>query len=251
MAKTPRPAKSTTRPSGKAEGTPDPDEMDPAQQALFREVEEDLRAEQLQKLWKRFGPYIIGAAVLVVGIVAGFQGWTAWQASVRADEAQRYFNAVGPDAAGDAHDAGLQSLAQEGSTGYAALARLTRANGLADAGETALAINAYDAIAADGTVPGPVRTFAGVMAAMLAMDIEDEATVRGRLAPLADDDSPWRFLARELIGLMDMRAGNTAAARDVFSDLTGEREAPPGVRSRATEYLTMLGGAGPAGAGED
>jgi hypothetical protein len=73
--------------------------------------------------------------------------------------------------------------------------------------------------------------------------------VRGRLTPLAADDSAWRFLARELIGVLDMNAGRTDAARDTFAALADEREAPPGVRSRVSEYLTMLGGAGGAGAG--
>ncbi|WP_170294882.1 tetratricopeptide repeat protein [Roseospira navarrensis] len=243
MAKTPRRPEKETRKGGTApdagQGGDDRGTVDPAEEALFREVDEDLRAEQMQKLWKQYGGYIVGAAVMVVAIVAGFQGWTAWQASVRADEAERYFNAVsGPGVGGPA----LEALAENGETGYAPLARLQRANQLADEGDTAGAIAAYDALASDGGEPTPLRHLASLLAALHAMEVEDPTSVRGRLSPLTADDSPWRFLARELMATLDMKEGRTAEARETFAALVDERDAPPGVRSRATEFLAMLGG---------
>ncbi|KAA5607315.1 tetratricopeptide repeat protein [Roseospira marina] len=243
MAKTPKRAEKAASLSKKAKDAPEPQDLDPAQEALFREVEEDLRAEQMQKLWKQYGSYVIGAAVLIVAIVAGFQGWSTWQASVRADEAGRYFTAIdatGSDATVD--DDALIALGKEGQTGYAEMARIRHANDLAAAGDTAGAIVAYDALSSDGGAPKPVRDLAAMLAALNAMDLEDPATVRGRLTPLAADDGAWRFMARELIATLDMRAGNADAARDMFTALTEERDAPPGVRTRASEYLSMLGG---------
>ena len=43
------------------------------QENLFKEIDEDLRQERFAKLWKKYGPYIISAAValvLVAGLVA-------------------------------------------------------------------------------------------------------------------------------------------------------------------------------------
>ena len=37
---------------------------------FIREVNEELRSEQLQNAWKRFRPFIIGIAVLIVGVGA-------------------------------------------------------------------------------------------------------------------------------------------------------------------------------------
>jgi len=224
--------------------TPPPDELDPAQEALFREVEEDLRADQMRKLWQRYGGYVIGTAVLIVAVVAGFQGWTAWQASVRADEAQRYFTAV---QAGVPVDDALLALAREGQTGYAALAALQRANSLAEAGKTAEAIAAYDAVSSDGRLPGAIREAAAMVAALYAMDVESETSLRGRLTPLTEDGGAWRFMALELLALLDLRSGNTDAARQAFTELSQAREAPAGVRARASERLVMMGAASQAG----
>ena len=42
---------------------------------VFKEVDEDLRREQLKSIWDRFGAYIIGAAVLIVVATAGYRLW--------------------------------------------------------------------------------------------------------------------------------------------------------------------------------
>ena len=38
---------------------------------LFREIEEELRQERFEKLWRSYGRYVIGAAVAVVVAVGG------------------------------------------------------------------------------------------------------------------------------------------------------------------------------------
>ena len=43
---------------------------------IFREVEEDVRRERAEKIWKRYGAYIIAAGVLVF---VGIGGWQLWQ----------------------------------------------------------------------------------------------------------------------------------------------------------------------------
>jgi len=232
------------KPSRSGAKAPDPsdhEELDPAQAALYREIDEDLRAERLKALWNRFGGYIIGTAVLVVAVVAGVQGWTAWQSSVRAEEARRYHEAVGLE--GTIRDrAALVSLAAEGGTGYAALAELEAARALAQAGDVAGAMAAYDALSSDGGQPTPVRHLATVLAALHALDVEDPRSVRGRVSGLTGDDSAWRFMAQEIMGLSAVLAGDTAEARDTFARLGNSPDAPPGVRRRAADMLSLLGG---------
>jgi len=218
--------------------------MDAAQQALFREVEEDLRAEQMQRLWKRFGGYIITAAAAVVAIVAGFEGWTAWQASVRTGEAERYFTADGLRDQADPGSAARQlgDLSDEGRTGYAALAALRRAEILAAGGKTAEAITVYDALSANGGAPQASRDLAAMLAALHALDVEDTVSVRGRLRPLTVEGNPWRPLAQEMLALLDMNTGDVAAARATYQDLVNDPDVPNGVRRRAADMLTALGG---------
>ena len=57
---------------------------------IFREVDEELKQERYEKLWREYRWYIIGAAVAVVAAVAGWQAWNAYQTNQRHAEGQRF-----------------------------------------------------------------------------------------------------------------------------------------------------------------
>ena len=42
---------------------------------LFNEVDEELRREQLKRLWDRYSLYIIALAILIVAGVGGWRGY--------------------------------------------------------------------------------------------------------------------------------------------------------------------------------
>ena len=46
---------------------------------IFDEINEDLKRDQMQELWSRYGKYVIIAVSLVVIGVGTRQGYTAWQ----------------------------------------------------------------------------------------------------------------------------------------------------------------------------
>ena len=45
---------------------------------IFGEVDEEVRREQLKKLWERYGNYAIAAAFVVVLAVAAWRGYDWW-----------------------------------------------------------------------------------------------------------------------------------------------------------------------------
>src|SRR5262249_11957429 len=57
---------------------------------LLRELGEEMRREQLQKLWEQYGTYILGVAALVVAVVGGFKAWEARQKSVAEASGAQY-----------------------------------------------------------------------------------------------------------------------------------------------------------------
>lgn len=217
---------------------------DPQQEALFREVDEDLREEQLHRLWKQYGGYLIAAAVLIVVVVAGSQGWKAWQSSQRLDEARAYESAVQAVAGGNA-DQGVTQLAElaaSGSTGHAALARLREAAVLLEQGKSEQALAAYRALAEDGAADAALRDTARVLYALHGLDSLDPGTVQSMVAPLDVPEGAFRFSAREVKALLALRQGQEDAAREAFAGLAADAQAPRGVRSRAQDMLNLLGG---------
>jgi hypothetical protein len=216
---------------------------------IFDEVDEELRAENAQKLLKRYGGVIVAAALVVVGAAAGWQGWQYWQSKQEAAAATTFVAAAtaadstatpDPSARGNLVQA-FDSLAASAPEGYRTLARLRAAALKADSGDMAGAAALWDQIAGDGAVDPLLRDLATLMWAQRQIDRGDPARLEARLKPLTEPGNAWRALAQEQLALLDMRQGHAEAARVAFRKLSQDVTAPTGVRSRATALLSRLG----------
>ena len=61
---------------------------------IFAEVDEELRADRAQKLLKKYGGVLIGAAAVVVACVAGWQAWRAHETRETARVASIFLEAT-------------------------------------------------------------------------------------------------------------------------------------------------------------
>jgi hypothetical protein len=208
---------------------------------IFREVDEDLRREQVKKLWDRFAPYIIGLAVLIVAGTAGYRGWEFWQQRQAQATGDRFLAALDSSTAG-AHDeaiAALQGIAADGSGGYPVLARFRMATEKAEAGDVAGAVTEFDTIAA-GTASDEIKALARLRAALLLVDSASADDIQARIGDLAATGNIWRHTAREILGLAAFRAGDYSAARKQFEDISVDQETPQDLRQRAQLMLTLI-----------
>jgi hypothetical protein len=217
---------------------------------VFREVDEEVRHEQMLKQWRKYGNYVIGAALGVVLGVAGSVGWKEYSLNKRLSDGNAFSVAMThliEDRPGAAAVSFAQ-LAEDAGSGYAALARLREAQALNAAGDSAGAVAALDRLAGDSGADQALRDLAAFLAVLYQMDSAAPGELDARLAPLMTDASPWRASARELAGLLAFRRGDMAAARDIFTRLVDDATAPQQVRGRAAEFLAILGDR-PGGAG--
>lgn len=209
---------------------------------LIREVEEDLRRENLEKLWRKYGSYALTAAVLVVLAVAAYVGWQHYAASRRDARARDYEAALNLVAAGDAKaQESLQAVAQ-GGDGYAALARLHSAALKAEAGDSDGAVAIYERLVADSSVDKPLRDLSLLLLAARTADTADPAQLSQRLQPLTDAANPWHYSALEITALLAKRAGDTEKAKQILTGLADDLNAPRALRQRVTELLAALKG---------
>jgi hypothetical protein len=204
---------------------------------VFREVDEEVRREQLLKLWQRYAKHVIAAVAVVVVAVVAIVGWREWQEQRRIERANAYLAAAAlpPAEAVEAFEA-----MGEKRDGYGVLARLRRAAGLVELNRKAEALAAFAEIAADTDVPQPYRDLATVLHAQNGLGQTDAAELTRRLEPLTAPENPWRFSALELTALAELGAGHTAKARSLFLTLADDPAAPAGVRGRAAEIAQTL-----------
>ncbi len=218
------------------------DEIDYANEAFLREVDEDLRHERQAELWKKYGNTIIGTALAIVLVVAGYQGWKAYDLNSRQDMSQRFISASNLAAQEKFDDASrvLAGLASEGG-GYGLLARLHEAALLVEKGDAAGASAAYFEIADDPSTAKVYRDLAAMLGMLNGFDSLPEQSLRTRLSSLTGETNPWRHGARELQALLESKSGDTTKAQELFDQLAKDATAPSGIRSRAAEMASVLG----------
>lgn len=207
---------------------------------IFREVDEEVRREQLKKLWQRYGNFFVAACLLVVAAVGGWRGYEWWQAKKAGEAGAAFEQAVMLAEAGKHQEAeaAFAKLAVGGSASYRVLARLREAAELARTDRKA-AINAYDEIAADKSAGQVIEDLADVRAGFLLVDTAPYSEMRERLEPLTAPERTFRHSARELLALSAWKAGDMNAARQWADMMMTDPETPAGTRSRA-EILSEL-----------
>jgi hypothetical protein len=208
---------------------------------IVREVDEELRRDRLRKLWRHGGPYVIGAAVLVVLAVAAYEGWTWWQKTQASKSSDQFYAAIaavnGTDKA--AGKKALDDVIAQGSGGYPMLAQFREAALLAQTGKTDDAVAAYDALASAQTNPH-LRELALVLGANLLIEKGDVAGVQQRVSGLLTPDSPMRNAAREALGLAQFKAGKLDDAMTTFQSIMDDPLAARDAQSRIQLYMQEL-----------
>lgn len=212
-------------------------EKDAFSDALIREVDEDLKREQAEKLWKAYGKYVIAAAVALVVGVAGYEAYHGWQLRQAQDESARFMTASAQavKSKDDTAYSGLDALAKEGRTSYASLAQLRKASLQAARKDMSNAVQSYEAAAASSDLPPLYHDAARLQAVLLQLDSADPAQLSSQLDGLAAPGQPWRHSALELQALLALRTGDTAKALEIYTRLSDDVAAPQGLRARAAE----------------
>jgi hypothetical protein len=208
---------------------------------LFDEVDEEVRREQLKRLWDRYSIYIIAAALLIVAAVGGWRGYQYLEAK-KAAEAGAAFDKAVELSEQNKHaeaEAAFTDLAAKAPSGYRMLARMRAAAEVANRDPQAAA-KLYDDIAADRSVGATERDLAKVRAAGLSLETASYPSMLQRLEPATVPGATFRHTARELLALSAWRAGDTAAARRWLDLIASDGETPPSLRSRAEALQALL-----------
>jgi len=208
---------------------------------LFNEVDEEVRREQLKKLWDKYSIFIIAAAIL---IVAGVGGWRfyQYQEAQKAAVAGDAFNKAAELSDQGKHaeaEAAFTALAANAPAGYRMLARFRAAAELANRDPQA-AVKMFDELAADSSISAEQQALARLRAAGLLVDSARYSDMLHRLEGDTTPNATFRHAARELLALSAWRANDMTATRQWLDMIALDAETPPSLRSRADALQALL-----------
>jgi hypothetical protein len=215
--------------------------------SFVREVNEELRQDQMKALWRRYGLLAIAAVVLIIAGTAGYVGWNYWseqQANRSGDQFSQALQLANQGRTDEALQA-LRQLEADGFGAYPVLARMRAATVMAEAGDFEEAIAAFDAVAADSSVPGSIRDMARLRAALLLVDHGSYDDVASRAEPLSDDANELRHSAREAMALAAWGEQDYENALRLFELIVEDPAAPTNTRQRAEMMVDLIAGSVP------
>ena len=210
---------------------------------IFREVDEELRQERYERLWRQYGKYLIAAAVVVVAAVAGWQGWSSYRVSQQEAEGLKFSAATRLVREGRMEEAEAAFGALGASAGYRVLSQFHQAAIRARAGDHASAVDIYDRLAADRDAPPSLRGLATVLAGLQALRVKEipPDAISDRIAPLTGPGAAYRHVAQEILAMAAERAGDRKTAVSHYRKLVDDAETPSGIQTRAAQMLNILG----------
>ncbi|MCA8929641.1 MAG: tetratricopeptide repeat protein [Alphaproteobacteria bacterium] len=201
---------------------------------IFQEIEEDLRRDRVDALWKRYGTAIITLAAVIVLATAGWVAWQQYQTRQNVSATAALHTAL------SAALAEFAAISETGNSGQATLALFQEAALRAADGDRDNARVLYRNILGNDDVGAPYHALAAIRLAELDLADGDPAATLGLLQPWMGDDSPWRFTAWELAGYVEQRAGNVEAARGHMQRILDDSTASAAARARAEAFLAQL-----------
>ncbi|MDA0332962.1 MAG: tetratricopeptide repeat protein [Proteobacteria bacterium] len=204
---------------------------------IFDEIDEDLKRDQMQLLWARYGKIVMAAVAAIVLLVALRQGYAAWQTSQAEASASAYQQALKSDDVVTALEAQRGQL----TNGYAMLAQFQIAAEQAARDDFAAAEASYLALASDASLDPMYQQVATLLSVMVAPQDTDVSALESRLSDLETAAGPWQAMALETGAGLALRNGNKDAAVAKYKTLAEMADVPAGMRQRAERMIVMLG----------
>lgn len=212
-------------------------------EAFLREVDDAVRAGDLEHFWKRYGRWLLLA--VAAGLLA-FGGWIYWQNQQReAAEANGEMFIAATEKLEQGNKKGALAdfvkLSKADQPGYRAMSGLMIATMAAADGDTKKAVAEYAKVAADDSLPQPFRDMALIRQTATEFDTLPPQKIVDRLKPLAKPGNAWFGSAGEMTAIAYMKMGKENLAGPIFAQIAKQEGLPESLRSRATQMAGSLG----------
>jgi len=211
--------------------------------AFLREVDEELRKEQVGRFVTRYGWWLLAGFIFLLGAVAGWIWWQAREEARAGAEAETLIEALTSMERGNPRAAApkLNQLSRSDTEGYRAAALFARANAETATGNAPAAIATLRSIVADRSLDQSYRDAALIRQTSLEFDSMTPQAVVQRLRPLARPGSPWLGSAGELVGVAYIRMNRRDLAGPLFGQIARDVTLPDTIRARAAQMASSLG----------
>ncbi|TPG22798.1 hypothetical protein EAH87_02045 [Sphingomonas koreensis] len=212
----------------------------------MREVDEELRRDQMMSFGRRYGALVIGLIVIALLALGGVLYWRYHREQVAGQQGEQYQAALASLGQNKTADAAkpLDELAASKSDGYRAMAIFTQGDILLKNDDLKGAAGKFAAVANDASLAKPFRDLALIRQTSAEYDSLTPQVVIDRLRPLAVKGAPWFGSAGEMVAVAYQQQNRPDLAGKLFGEIAQDETVPDSIRQRAVQMAAaMTGGA--------
>lgn len=211
---------------------------------ILREIDEDLKREQMEQLWKRYGKYALTIGVVIVVATSAAMFYKSKVVQDRMVATDHLIDAVElVEEGGDTSKilTEFDNASAQGQKGVALLADFQKAAYLSQEGKATEAVEIYKSLMTKSSVPQRYQDLATVLYAQQKLNALEEGEAQDILKSLKDitvAPNPWRHSAQELSAMLHLQSGDYEKAVTLLENLSADTDAPAGIRNRSKELAS-------------
>lgn len=219
----------------------------PVYDSFIDSVEEEIRKENYQKLWNKYGKLV--SAVVALSLL-GTMGYSFWKKRDIAEKeaVSEQFTLAQNELNSGKNDSALthfREMSKNGKKNYATFAKLEYASLLHEKRDKK-AIAEYKTICDDNKTPGLYRELAYIYYVNASLDLLDEKSLKTLMPEFIEKlskksvDKKWTFLALESLGYCYIKLGKYEDAKSTFAELAKMEKIPDAMLERTRETLQYI-----------
>ena len=209
---------------------------------FIREVDEDLKQEKNEQLWKKLLPYIISITVGIIIFTSGYVFWDNYSNNVKQQLGDDFTAAVelANEEDLDAALLALDRIVDKGSDGYVTLSKMKKASLLIESGNLEDGLDIYLDLE-QNAVDQSFRDISTILFVLNSIDTKNSDLLLQKLIPL-EKSKIWKSSALELMAFVYLKKSNNAKAIEIFRTLSQLQDTPSSLSNRSQNMLDFLEG---------
>jgi len=209
--------------------------------ALLREVVDDVKNEQFQQWWNKYGIFVIVGVALVLTLTISFESIKNWQIKKHQEISDAYSVALSLQTQGrlDESIEVYNTLAEKSSGIYSDLSKLQIAAIYLENNKLDDAIAVLEKLSSDASVK-QIKDVATIKLASYKLDKGDsKEEIIKLLKPLVDDDTN-SAIAHELLAMLYVRENDKTNALSEYEKIRYSSSASDNMKIRAQDMMEVL-----------
>ena len=219
----------------------------PVYDSFIDSIEEEIRKENYQKLWNKYGKLL--STIVIVGLLGAF-GYSYWKEQDRSEKeaiSAQFTLAQNELSRGNTSGAlaYFREIGKSDKNNYSALAKLEYASMLHEKNDKK-AIEQYVSIYNDKKVSELLRDLAYIYSINASLDLLNDNELHEKLPEFVDELSKnyvgkkWNCLALEILGYCYIKQKDFENAKKTFSALAKTEGIPDGMLERTREIMQYV-----------